>query len=95
MVPSACTTPTTMRPLSGLRALTISLTEADAIGIELAARAGFDPQAAVSLWEKMGRVGGAAPPEFLSTHPSPENRRQRLQELALKLDPVYRAARRG
>lgn len=72
-----------------------SETEADAIGIELAARAGFDPQAAVSLWEKMGRVGGAAPPEFLSTHPSPENRRQRLQELALKLDPVYRAARRS
>ena len=72
-----------------------SETEADAIGIELAARAGFDPQAAVTLWEKMGRAGGAAPPEFLSTHPSPDNRRQRLQALAEKLQPVYQAAKRG
>lgn len=71
-----------------------SESEADAIGIELAARAGFDPQAAVTLWEKMGRQG-AAPPEFLSTHPSPENRRQRLQALAEKLAPVYRAAKAG
>lgn len=65
-----------------------------AIGIELAARAGFDPQAAVTLWEKMGRQG-ATPPEFLSTHPSPANRRERLQALATKLEPVYRAAKRG
>ena len=71
-----------------------SETEADAIGIELAARAGFDPQAAVTLWEKMGRQG-ATPPEFLSTHPSPENRRQHLQALAGKLETVYRAAKRG
>lgn len=89
--------------LSGLEmgaALAITLpnsrqseSEADAIGIELAARAGFDPRAAVTLWEKMGRQG-AAPPEFLSTHPSPENRRQRLQALADNLQPVYQAARR-
>ena len=58
------------------------------------AETGFDPQAAVTLWEKMGRQG-AAPPEFLSTHPSPENRRERLQALATKLEPVYRAAKRG
>ncbi len=70
-----------------------SESEADAIGIELAARAGFDPQAAVTLWEKMGRLGGAKPPEFLSTHPSPENRRERLQALAEKLAPIYRAAK--
>ena len=90
--------------LSGLEmgaALAITLpnsrqseSEADAIGIELAARAGFDPRAAVTLWEKMGRQG-ATPPEFLSTHPSPENRRQRLQVLAEKLEPVYRAAQAG
>jgi predicted Zn-dependent protease len=72
-----------------------SESEADAIGIELAARAGFDPQAAVTLWEKMGRAGGAAPPEFLSTHPSPDNRRERLRALAGKLQPVYQAAKRG
>ena len=71
-----------------------SESEADAIGIELAARAGFDPTAAVTLWEKMGRQG-ATPPEFLSTHPSPENRRQRLQALAEKLEPLYRAAKAG
>jgi predicted Zn-dependent protease len=56
--------------------------EADRIGIELAARAGYDPRAAVTLWEKMGKVGGAAPPEFLSTHPSPENRQKVLTGLA-------------
>lgn len=72
-----------------------SETEADAIGIDLATRAGFDPQAAVTLWEKMGRAGGGTPPEFLSTHPSPENRRQRLQALAEKLQPVYQGAKGG
>jgi predicted Zn-dependent protease len=67
--------------------------EADAIGIELAARAGYDPRAAVTLWQKMGKVGGATPPQFLSTHPSPANRQQRLQQLAEKLMPVYERAR--
>jgi Zn-dependent protease with chaperone function len=67
-------------------------TEADQIGIELAARAGFDPRAAVTLWEKMAKEGDT-PAEFFSTHPSPENRAQRLQELVVKVDPLYQAAR--
>jgi len=67
-------------------------TEADQIGIELAARAGFDPRAAVTLWEKMAGESGS-PAEFLSTHPSPENRAQRLKELVAKVDPLYQAAK--
>ena len=66
-------------------------TEADQIGIELAARAGYDPRAAVTLWQKMAKEGGG-PPEFLSTHPSPQNRVQRLNELIAKVDPYYRQA---
>src|SRR5688572_5463881 len=72
-----------------------SESEADQIGIELAARAGYDPKAAVTLWEKMGKVGGKAPPQFLSTHPSPENRAARLKELGEKLQPLYAAAKSG
>ncbi len=67
--------------------------EADEIGIELAARAGYDPRAAVTLWQKMGQVGGDTPPQFLSTHPSPDNRQQRLKALGDKLMPVYQKAR--
>lgn len=63
--------------------------EADAIGIELAARAGYDPKAAASLWQKMGEVGGDGPPEFLSTHPSPVNRRETLTALGQDAMPYY------
>lgn len=65
--------------------------EADQIGIELAAKAGYDPRAAVTLWQKMGKVGGSAPPEWLSTHPSDETRQQRLSALAPKMMPYYQA----
>jgi len=63
--------------------------EADQIGIELAAKAGYDPRAAVTLWQKMAKVGGKGPPEFLSTHPAPENREQRLSELVPQMMPYY------
>lgn len=53
-------------------------TEADRIGIELASRAGYDPAAAVTLWIKMEKAAGAGPVEFISTHPAPGNRRERL-----------------
>jgi predicted Zn-dependent protease len=69
--------------------------EADQIGIELAARAGYDPKAAVTLWEKMGKEGGGGPPEFLSTHPSPQNRAARLAELGKQVQPLYAAAKAG
>jgi len=72
-----------------------SESEADQIGIELAARAGYDPKAAVTLWEKMGKLGGNSPPEFLSTHPSPQNRAVRLAELGAQVQPLYLAARAG
>jgi Zn-dependent protease with chaperone function len=68
--------------------------EADQIGIELAARAGYDPRAAVTLWQKMAKEGGG-PPEFMSTHPSPENRIQRLGALVAKVDPLYQTAKAG
>jgi predicted Zn-dependent protease len=67
--------------------------EADRIGIELAARAGYDPNAAVSLWEKMEKVGGKGPPQFLSTHPSPANRKQALRALGPQMEPFYQEAR--
>lgn len=63
--------------------------EADQIGIELAAKAGYDPRAAVTLWGKMGKVGGSAPPQFLSTHPSSESRRDQLNKLIPKMMPYY------
>jgi len=67
-------------------------TEADRIGIELAAKAGFDPRAAVTLWQKMGAVGGGkAPPAFLSTHPSDAQRKDRLNALVPKMLPFYQA----
>jgi predicted Zn-dependent protease len=67
--------------------------EADQIGIELAARAGYDPKSAVTLWEKMGKLGGGRQAEFLSTHPSPEHRAEKLKELGAKVQPYYLAAK--
>jgi predicted Zn-dependent protease len=67
--------------------------EADRIGIELAARAGFDPKAAVTLWQKMGKVSGGGGPNFLSTHPSPESRIKDLEGYAVRVQPLYEQAR--
>jgi len=67
--------------------------EADRIGVELAARAGFDPYAAIGLWQKMQARGGSRPPQFLSTHPSPETRLGDLKGYADLVAPLYRQAR--
>ena len=69
-------------------------TDADLVGLELSARAGYNPQASVSLWEKMGRAGGGAGgPSFLSTHPSGPQRIQQLQANVPKVQGLYQRAR--
>jgi predicted Zn-dependent protease len=66
--------------------------EADRIGVELAARAGYDPRAAVSLWQKMATRGGGQPPQWLSTHPAHETRIRDLQDYAQRVLPLYAQA---
>ena len=66
--------------------------EADRIGVELAAKAGYDPRAAVTLWQKMAEVSGEGPPEFLSTHPAPSNRSATLEGLIPEMLPYYEQA---
>jgi len=69
--------------------------EADRIGIELAARAGYRPEAAARLWGKMAEKAGASQPVFLSTHPAPASRQRDLAALASQMQPLYEEARRG
>lgn len=64
--------------------------EADRLGMELAARAGYNPQAAATLWQKMGQLNKKSPPEFLSTHPAPGNRQQSLAQLAPQMAIYYK-----
>jgi predicted Zn-dependent protease len=68
--------------------------EADRIGVELAARSGYDPRAGVSLWNKMIGLGGSQPPQWLSTHPSHESRVRDLQEYSQRVLPLYEQAQR-
>jgi predicted Zn-dependent protease len=64
--------------------------EADIIGIRIAAKAGYDPAAAVTLWQKMEENGGAGPAQFLSTHPSPGNRRAKLEAMVPDMRAIQR-----
>jgi predicted Zn-dependent protease len=63
--------------------------EADQIGIEMAARAGYDPAAAATLWQKMAAISKSRTPQFLSTHPDPENRQEELARLEPKMRQFY------
>ncbi len=65
--------------------------EADVFGLEFSARSGYDPRAAITLWDKMAAKGGGTP-QFLSTHPSPSNRKAELEKLMPKVLPLYQPA---
>lgn len=67
--------------------------EADALGLRYMARAGYDPRASVTLWQKMEGAPGV--PTFLATHPGPADRIQRLEALIPEVMPIYEQVRRG
>lgn len=69
--------------------------EADLVGMEIAARAGYDPRAAVTLWKKMGSLNKSAPPQWLSTHPSGATRIAELERNLPRVMPLYERAKRG
>lgn len=67
--------------------------EADVVGQQLMAAAGFDPRQAVNLWQNMIAAGGSRPPQWLSTHPDPQSRISELQARAEQLVPTWEQAR--
>jgi predicted Zn-dependent protease len=67
-------------------------TEADIVGMDLAARAGYDPAAGITLWQKMMGAAKGAPPQFLSTHPAGDTRIKDIQAKLPKVQPLYRQA---
>jgi predicted Zn-dependent protease len=68
--------------------------EADLVGMELAARAGFDPRAGVTLWQKMGAASKGAPPQWLSTHPAGSTRIADIEANLPKVMPLYERSRK-
>jgi predicted Zn-dependent protease len=69
--------------------------EADLVGMELAARAGFDPRSGVTLWQKMSAANKGAPPQWLSTHPSGSTRIADIEKNLPKVMPLFEKARSG
>jgi predicted Zn-dependent protease len=67
--------------------------EADLVGMELAARAGYNPRAGVSLWQKMSAANKGAPPQWLSTHPSGNTRIKDIEANLPKVNPLYERAK--
>jgi predicted Zn-dependent protease len=67
--------------------------DADLVGLDVAARAGYDPQAGITLWQKMAQVAKGAPPPWLSTHPSGEDRERRIKRALEQVMPLYEKAK--
>jgi predicted Zn-dependent protease len=67
--------------------------EADLIGLDLMAKAGFDPRESIALWRNMAKAGGGQPPEFLSTHPSHGSRIYELERRIPSAMPLYEDAK--
>ncbi|MCU5787942.1 M48 family metallopeptidase [Alloalcanivorax marinus] len=67
--------------------------EADVIGLQLMAEAGFNPEQSVNLWQNMAAASGGSPPEFLSTHPSNQSRIEGLRARLPEVRPIYQQAR--
>jgi predicted Zn-dependent protease len=87
------------RTVAGLGGQILSLkfgrddeTEADLVGMDLAARAGYDPASGVTLWQKMMAASQGAPPQFLSTHPAGDTRIRDIQAKLAKVQPLYERA---
>lgn len=68
-------------------------TEADIVGLDIAARAGYDPRAGIVLWQKMGMVNKNAPPQWLSTHPSGGSRIEEIRRHLPEVMPLYAKAK--
>lgn len=69
--------------------------EADVVGQQLMAQAGFNPEQAINLWQNMIAAGGSRPPQWLSTHPDPQSRIKELGNRASSLMPAYETARKA
>jgi len=70
-------------------------TEADLLGLDLMAQAGFDPRESIQLWKNMSQAGGAGVPEVLSTHPSRQTRARDLASRMPRAQPLYEQALRA
>ncbi|HVR50008.1 MAG TPA: M48 family metallopeptidase [Pseudorhodoferax sp.] len=70
-------------------------TQADLVGLELAARAGYDPRAAITLWQKMNTASKGAPPQWLSTHPAGSTRIAEIERNLPRVMPLYERAKTG